>query len=309
MRYDSIIIGGGPAGMAAAVYFARQRLKFALVTEMIGGQALLSADVENYLGFHLLDGMKLVEKFREHLNDYREAFDLLEGDRIASIGVIPGGFTVETSKKKTLETRTILIATGEKHRELGIPGEKAFYGRGVTYCATCDAPLYGGKDVVVIGGGNSAMEAALFLEKYAKSVSVMTVNEALAGDAVMKKSVERSEVIRVIGLAKATKIVGDDFVTGLEYETTDGKRTLLHVQGVFVEVGLVPVCDFTELVKKNKKGEIEVTIHNETNIPGIWAAGDVTNVTEKQVAVAVGEGSKASLSVIKWLQQHEAREA
>ncbi|MFA5129414.1 MAG: FAD-dependent oxidoreductase [Patescibacteria group bacterium] len=305
MQYDSVIIGGGPAGMAAAVYFARQKMKFALISENIGGQALMSADVENYLGFHLMDGVALIEKFKEHLNDYKKDFDLIEGERVTALSVINGGFSVKTSKDRIIETRTVLITTGEKHRELGVPGEKAFYGRGVTYCATCDAPLYGGKDVAIVGGGNSAMQAVLFLEKYAKSMTVFTVNEGLTGDAIMLKKIQQSEKVRVIGKSKITKILGDAFVSGLEYEDRDGKKQLLETQGVFIEIGLVAECDFTQLLKKNKKGEIEVTIHNETNIPGIWSAGDVTNVTEKQIAVAVGEGSKASLNIIQWLQQHE----
>lgn len=300
---DSVIIGGGPAGLAAAVYLARQKVSFALITQIFGGNAIWSADVENYLGFHLLDGSHLVEKFREHLKDYEGMFQLIEGDQIATLEQIPGGFKLKTAKNVELESKTVLIATGEKHRELNIPGEKAFYGRGVTYCATCDAPLYRGKDVVVVGGGNSAMEAAMFLEKYAKSVTILTVNEKLTGDAIYRKKIESSEQIRILTKAKASKILGDSFVSGLEYEQSDGTKKLLDVQGIFIEIGLIPVSDFVSFVKKSNGGEILVNEHNETNVNGVWAAGDVTNVTEKQIAIAVGEGSKAALRVIKWLQQ------
>jgi alkyl hydroperoxide reductase subunit F len=300
---DSIIIGGGPAGLAAAVYFARQKLSFALVTPLFGGNAVWSADIENYLGFHILDGVHLVEKFREHLKDYEGMYQLLEGDKVISVEQITGGFKVKTEKNAKLETKTVLIVTGEKHRELNIPGEKEFYGRGVTYCATCDAPLYNGKDVVVVGGGNSAMEAALFLEKYAKSVTILTVNDQLSGDAMYRKKIETSQIMHVIAKAKASKILGDSFVSGLEYESDGGAKTILPTQGIFVEIGLVPVSDFVSFVNKDKMGQILVNEHNETNVSGVWSAGDVTNVTEKQIAVAVGEGSKAALRIIKWLQQ------
>ena len=301
MIYDAIIVGGGPAGLAAAIYLARQKVTFALIAPMIGGQTLWSSDVENYLGFHLLDGSALVAKFKEHLKDYVDAFDLKEGESAEKVERMPSGFRVKTDNG-SYEARSLLVATGEKHRELGIPGEKAFYGRGVTYCATCDAPLFRDKDVAVVGGGNSAMDAALFLEKYAKSIIILTVNEAIAGDAVMVKKVLASPKIRVIGKAKATRVFGDSFVTGLAYER-EGKAETADVEGLFVEIGLVPVSDFIDFVDKDKIGQIVVNVHNETSVPGVFAAGDVTNVTEKQIAVAVGEGSKAALSLIKWLQR------
>jgi NADH-dependent peroxiredoxin subunit F len=302
MLYDAIIVGGGPAGLAAAVYLARQKVSFALIAPAVGGQPLWSSDVENYLGFHLLDGATLVAKFKEHLKDYEGAFDLKEGECVEKIERTSKGFSVKTGKG-AYEAKTVLIATGEKHRELGIPGEKAFYGRGVTYCATCDAPLFREKDVAVIGGGNSAMDAALFLEKYAKSILMLTVNDALAGDAVMMKKVLASPKIRVAANAKATRVFGDAFVNGIEYEA-GGKRETADVEGLFIEIGLVPVSEFIDFVEKDKIGQIIVSVHNETSVPGVFAAGDVTNVTEKQIAVAVGEGSKAALSMIKWLQRN-----
>ncbi len=303
MKYEAMIIGGGPAGLAAAIYFARQKLAFIMIADAIGGQAAWSSDVENYLGFHLVDGMHLVDKFREHLNDYKDSFVLWEGQRIAELVAIEGGFRAKTEKGDTCDARTVLIATGEKHREIGAPGEKAFYGRGVTYCATCDAPMYAGKDTVVVGGGNSAMEAALLLEKYAKSVSIILVNDALKGDEMYKQRILSSKMIRVIPNAKTTRIFGDTFVNGLEYEMQGGAREILDVQGVFIEIGLVPASDFVSIVKKDKWNQILVNERNETSVSGIWAAGDVTNITEKQIAVAVGEGSKASLQLIKWLQK------
>ena len=186
---DSVIIGGGPGGLAAAIYLARQKLDFVLVSDNIGGQTLWSSEVENYLGFHLIDGQHLVDKFKEHLNDYKQAFELKDGARVASVEKGEEGFVVKTEKGEEIQTKTVLIATGEKHRKLNIPGEDAFYGRGVTYCATCDAPLFRDKEVVVVGGGNSAMESSLFLEKYATHITILTINDALTGDEIMKKKI------------------------------------------------------------------------------------------------------------------------
>lgn len=301
--YDVIIIGGGPAGLAAAIYLARQKMKFILLAGDVGGQTLLSSEVDNYLGFHLIDGVQLVGEFKKHLADYKDAFELREGEAVTKAEAIDGGFRV-TTDKGSYDARTVLVATGEKHRELNVPGEKELYGRGVTYCATCDAPLFGGKDVTVVGGGNSAMDAALFLEKYATHVTIMTVNKELSGDAVMKNKCVTSQKISVISNAKALRILGleQNRVTGIEYQTADGSAQTKATDGVFIEIGLVPVSGFIDIVQKDRWGQIVVDKYNATSVPGIWAAGDVTDVTEKQIAVAAGEGSKAALQIIKWFQ-------
>lgn len=305
--YDVVVVGGGPAGLAAAIYLARQKMNFVLITKEVGGQTLLSSDVENYLGFHLLDGAAMVAKFREHLKDYESAFTLKENESATGIERTQDQFIVRTDKA-SYETKTVLIVTGERHRQLNVPGEKEFYGKGVTYCATCDAPLFDNKAVAVIGGGNSAMESALFLEKYATHTTILTINEKLTGDSTLQKKVTASPKITIITKAKTTKIMGETFVTALEYTDASGAPHTLQTQGVFIEIGLVPVSEFATLVKKNKWGEILVNQHNETSAPGIWAAGDVTNITEKQIAVAVGEGSKAALQMIRWFSRHEGRD-
>lgn len=301
--YDVIVIGGGPAGLAASIYFARQKFHFALFAGMLGGQTLLSSEIDNYLGFQLIDGASLVKKFREHLMEYAEEIELHEGENVDRVEKANAHFRV-TTKKGSYEARTVFIATGEEHRKLNVPGEKEFYGKGVTYCATCDAPLFRGKEVAVVGGGNSAMESALLLTKYATRVHIINLNASLMGDAVVMKRVLSNSLITVHSETKTTKILGDAFVTGLEYEKK-GMLDVLQVQGVFIEIGLIPVSGFIDIVRKDKWGQIEVDGRNQTSVEGIWAAGDVTNVTEKQIAVAVGEGSKASLEIIKWLQQHE----
>lgn len=303
---DVIVIGGGPAALAAAVYLARQKISFAMFASELGGMALWSSDVENYLGFHLLDGVALIKRFQDHLSDYKDAFALHDQESVTALEKIDNGFRV-TTDKGVHEARTILIATGEKPRHLDIPGEKAFYGKGLTYCANCDAPLFGGKNVTVVGGGNSAMDAALFLEKYASHVTLVTVNAALMGDKVMKQRCETSPKMTIIANTKTVGVKGDAFVSHIELEGADGVRQTLPTQGIFIEVGLVPSSQFLgTFVEKNKWGEVVIDKHNQTSVPGVWAAGDVTDVTEKQIAVAVGEGSKAALQIIKWLATNPA---
>ncbi|MFA5935682.1 MAG: FAD-dependent oxidoreductase [Patescibacteria group bacterium] len=301
--YDVVILGGGPAGLAAAVYFARQKLKFALLTKDIGGYALLSDDVENYLGFHLLNGMELVKKFQEHLKDYEGQFELKEGEPASKVEKMKGGFLV-TTEKGAYETRTILIATGTTHRKLNVPGEDLLYGKGVTYCANCDAPLFKDKKVFVVGGGNSAMDAALFLEKYTTGIVIVTVNANLGGDALIKEKILSSKNISVLTGTKTAQIVGSTRVTGISLVGPDGKERLESAEGVFIEIGLQPITDFIQIVEKDKAGQIVIDKHNQTSVEGIYGAGDVTDVTEKQIAVAVGEGSKAALQIIAWLQKN-----
>ncbi|MDQ7814932.1 MAG: FAD-dependent oxidoreductase [Patescibacteria group bacterium] len=298
--YDVIIIGGGPAGMAAAIYLARQKMNFLMLTGDLGGKTLWSADVENYLGFHMVNGVELVGSFKRHLEDYKDQFKLEEGELVERIVKVEGGFNVVTPKSE-YQTKTVLIATGEENRKLNIPGEKEFYGKGVTYCATCDGPLFAGKTVHVIGGGNSAMDAALLLEKYATHVTIVSANPELRGDEVMKNKCLSSPKIEVFGGTKTTKIFGDQFVTGVGLIGPDGVERIEETQGIIVEIGLIPVSGFIDFVEKDNWSQIVVDKHCRTSEQGIWAAGDVTDVSEKQIAVAVGEGSKAALDMIKYL--------
>ena len=289
--------------MAAAVYLARQKFSFLILTGDVGGQALLSDDVENYLGFHLMNGVQLIEQFKKHLADYKEYFETRTGEEVSKIEKMDGGFRVTTGKG-TYETKTVLIATGTKHRKLHVPGEDALYGHGVTYCANCDSPLFKDKIVYVIGGGNSAMDAALFVEKYATQVVMVNLNPELQGDEVMKSKIAQSHKIKVYASTKTTKIVGSTSVTGIGLMGPDGQEREEKTDGVFIEIGLAPVTDFIDFVSKDSHQQIIVDKLTVTSVEGVWAAGDVTDVTEKQISVAVGEGSKASLEIIKYLQTH-----
>lgn len=300
--YDVIILGGGPAGLAAAVYLARQRLRFLVLTENVGGQTLWSSDVENYLGFHLLDGLELVKRFRQHLKDYEAFFELHENEPATKVARIIGGFSVVTAKG-TYTTRTLLVATGTKHRTLDVPGEKELYGHGVTYCATCDAPLFAGKRVMVVGGGNAAMDAALFTAKYASQVTLATINPELRGDAGLIKQCLSHPKIKLLPSVKTMAIQGEKTVTGVRLSQADGQERIQSVDGVFIEIGTVPVAKCVDFVAKDQAGEVIVDKSNATDVEGVWAAGDVTDIPSKQIAVAVGEGSKAALSIIAYLQR------
>jgi len=298
--YDLIIIGGGPAGLAAAVYAARQKIKFCVVTKDIGGQTRWSSDVENYLGFHLVSGEQLVEKFQEHIRDYK--IELKESE-VKEIKKKDSCFIVVT-EKENLETKTILIASGKKPRMLNVPGEKEFRGRGISYCATCDAPLFRDKKVAVIGGGNAALDAALLLEKYCSKVYLITINEKMMGDELLVEKATKSKKIEIITKANTKEIKGNKFVKSIVIETNGSKKEL-KVEGVFIEIGSIPSVDFDKLTEKNKWNEIvihsENYISNQTSVPGIFAAGDCTDVPEKQIIVAAGEGVKAVLGVFKYL--------
>ncbi|MDO8741056.1 MAG: FAD-dependent oxidoreductase [Candidatus Woesearchaeota archaeon] len=295
--HDLIIIGAGPAGMSAAVYAARNKLDFLVISKDIGGQAAWSSDVENYIGYQFITGAELTQKFEEHVKKYNVK---IINDEIVELRKPNSIFEIKTKNNKTYLTKTIIIASGKKPKMLNIPGEKEFRGKGVTYCAVCDAPLFAGKDVAVIGGGNSALDAALQLTKYANKIYVINIAGKLGGEKVLMQKVEKNRKVIVLNNSKIVEISGDKFVTGIKAEQ-DKKIKTLNVQGIFIEIGLVPETDFADIAKKNEFGEIIIDQSARTNIPGIFAAGDVTNTPEKQIVVAAGEGAKAALGVIKYL--------
>ncbi|MBM3249669.1 MAG: thioredoxin-disulfide reductase [Candidatus Omnitrophica bacterium] len=298
--YDLIIIGAGPAGITAGVYAARKNMDLLVVTGDIGGQAAVSGDIENYTGYQFITGPELAAKFEEHIHNY--AVTVKENESVRELRK-SGDKVIVVSDKETYEARSVIIASGKRSRELNVPGEKEFKNKGLTYCATCDAPLFRGKDVAVIGGGNSALDAVLQLTKIARSIYLININPALGGDAVMRQKVLGSPNAKVLNNAQTTAITGDSMVSGIRVKC-DGREEVLPVQGIFVEIGLVPNSDFAKDIEKNDLGEIKINCRNETNIPGIFAAGDVTDVPEKQIIIAAGEGSKACLSAFRYLAEH-----
>jgi alkyl hydroperoxide reductase subunit F len=299
--YDLIIIGAGPAGITAAVYAARKRLNTLVITGDIGGQAAWSGDIENYTGYQFITGPDLAAKFEEHLRKYDIV--LKEGEFAQSLRKTGDVISVTTANGQ-YEGRTVIIACGKRTRELQVTGEKEFKNKGLTYCATCDGPLFGGKDVTVIGGGNSALDAALQLIAIANKVYVVNIAPELGGDAVMREKVESSSKVTVFNNSRVIEIIGDRMVNAIKISTPQGEKKLA-VTGVFVEIGLMPNTEFLEGIEKNKLNEIKITNRNETNMPGVFAAGDVTDVPEKQIVIAAGEGSKAALSAFRYLAQHK----
>ena len=295
--YDVIIIGAGPAGITAAIYAVRKKVETLIITKDIGGQTALSGDVENYTGYQFISGPELVLKFEEHLRKFNIA--LKENEAVREIAKIGGIIQVKTDKC-LYEAKSIIIASGKRSRELNVPGEKEFKNKGLTYCATCDGPLFSNKDVAIIGGGNSALDAAVQLMRIANKVYIINIAPELTGDAVMREAVEGSDKVSIFNNTRVEEVLGDRMVSAIRIKKED-KESLLSVQGVFVEIGLIPNSDFTSGIDKNNSGEIIVNSHNETNIPGIFAAGDVTDVPEKQIVIAAGEGAKAALGIFKYL--------
>ncbi len=291
------IVGAGPAGITAAIYASRKRLETLVISKDIGGQAALSGDVENYTGYQFITGPELALKFEEHLKKFD--ITLKEGESVIELSKSGDLVRVKTDKG-IYEARSAIIASGKRSRELGCPGEREFKNKGLTYCATCDGPLFGGKDVAVIGGGNSALDAAIQLIKIANKIYLVNVTASLTGDPVMREIVEASPKVTILNNARVSAILGDTLVHSIRVNRAD-KEELLAVKGVFVEIGLIPNSEFLRGVEKNNLGEIKVNSYNETNVPGIFAAGDVTDVPEKQIVIAAGEGSKAALGVFRYL--------
>ncbi len=226
---------------------------------------------------------------------------LKEGEAVVSLE--KNGNIIRTKTDKDLyEAKTAIIASGKRSRELGVSGEKEFKNKGLTYCATCDGPLFAAKKVAIIGGGNSALAAALQLIKIASHVYLIDINPSLGGDAIMREKVTSSQNVSIMNDTTVSAIIGKDMVTSLKVRTRGAEKTIA-VEGVFVEVGLMPNSEFAKDIEKNNMGEIKVNSYNETNIPGIFAAGDVTDVPEKQIIIAAVEGSKAALSAFRYLSQ------
>ncbi len=296
---DVAIIGAGPAGMTSAVYIARKKLKTAIVSKDIGGQVAWTMGIENYLGFQYVTGRELTQKFQEQVQQYPIPIML---DEVREIKRTDIGFSLETAGGRSIAAKSVIIATGKRPRELGLPKEKDLLGHGVSYCATCDASFFEGKRVVVCGGGNSAVTAAIDLSKIASNVYIVSRSPWRA-DGILVEKADQMEILQKRIGYDVLEILGDKKVTGLRVrDQKTGREETLEVDGVFIEVGLDPNTEFVKgLLKLNKFGEIIVDCMCNTDIPGIYAAGDVTEVHEKQIVVAAGEGAKAALSAYEYL--------
>ena len=300
--YDLMIIGGGPAGLSASVYAARKRLKALLVSGDIGGQVNWTLGIENYLGYQFIEGPELISKFHDQVSQF--PIEQKIGYKISRLEKIDGGFEAISEAGDKYQTKTLILATGKRPRQLNVPGEKELTGRGVTYCAICDGPLFSGQRVVVVGGGNSALEAALDMVKIAEHVDLVSLTP-LTGDAVLIEKLGEAKNLSIFTEYQTEKIEGKDFVEGMVIkDLKSGQSKRLKVTGVFIEIGLVPNSELVSgFIKLNKWGEVPVNRSCETEIPGLYAAGDVTDAPEKQILVAAGEGAKAALQAHHYLQR------
>ena len=299
-RYDVIIVGGGAAGLTAALFASRRALKTLVLSQDIGGQASTTASIENYPGIDFTDGLELMNKFRSQAEKHGATVILSEVQLIENTP--DGRFTVGTSGQ-TYESDAVILAYGLTHRHLGVPGEEALIGKGVTYCATCDAPLYKSKKVVVVGGGNSAMDAALLLSKLASEVSIIATKEEFRGEHVLIERLLATPNIKPYMNGVVTEIRGQDKVTGVSF-TSNEQPFSVDVDGVFVEIGFtVNPALVRGIVELDQKNQVIVNpTDNSTSVPGVFAAGDVTSVNQKQIIISAGEGAKAALGVYQYLQ-------
>ncbi len=300
--YELLIIGGGPAGMTAAVYSARKQVKTLLISNDLGGQLLLTADIENYMGYQYISGNELTEKFRSQMEQF-PIVDIILRDSVEELTEQNDQFVAKTANGREYSATTVIIASGKRYRPLGAAGEQELVGRGVSYCATCDAPLFKGKDVVVVGGGNSGLTAVNELVTIANKVYLVNVAPDLQADPILIERVKDAENLVRLMSHDVIDIQGEDVVTGVTVKSVETQETReLPVQGVFIEIGLLPNSEFVkDFVQLSSRDEIVVDCSCRTSVPGVFGAGDVTTVPEKQICVAIGEGSKAALGAYKYL--------
>lgn len=300
--HELMIIGGGPAGLAASVYTARKKLQTLLISVDIGGQVNTTFNVENYLGYQFIEGPELIDKFYAQVSQF--PIDQKIDTRISRLSRISAGFEAISEKGESFQSNAVVFTTGKRPSKLNVPGEAEFAGKGVTYCAICDGPIFAGQKVAVIGGGNSALEAALDMTKIAEYVNLISLTP-LTGDAILVDKLAKAKNITILTRHQIKEIKGNSFVEEVVIKDMDrGGEKHLEVTGVFVEVGLIPNSEpVKDLIKLNARLEVPVTCNCETEVPGLYAAGDVTNVPEKQIVIAAGEGAKAALQAHRYLQR------
>ncbi|HNS91669.1 MAG TPA: alkyl hydroperoxide reductase subunit F [Thauera sp.] len=304
--FDVLVVGGGPAGAAAAIYAARKGIRTGVVAERFGGQVMDTMAIENFISVKYTEGPKLVAALEEHVKEYE--VDVMNLQRVAA--VVPGEnlHEVKMENGASLKAKTVIVATGARWREMNVPGEKEFRGKGVAYCPHCDGPLFKGKRVAVIGGGNSGVEAAIDLAGVVAHVTLLEFADDLRADAVLQKKLYSLPNVSVIKSAQTTEVTGTDKVNGLVYKDRNTEQVhRVELEGIFVQIGLLPNTDFLKgTVELSRFGEVIVDAKGQTSVPGIFAAGDCTTVPYKQIIIAMGEGSKASLSAFDHLIRSSA---
>lgn len=298
--YDVIIVGAGAAGLTAAVYTCRKKLKTAVISIDIGGQTNLTNHIENYPGTGPMSGPELMQRFQNEAIGF--GAEIIMG-KVDKVDKTEKGFKVHLANEEEYESKALILAYGKVPRSLGIEGEERFFGRGISTCVTCDAPLYKNRETIVIGGGNSAVEGALELATIARKVYLVHRRDTFRADEVTVEKLKENNNIELVLNSVGTKVIGDKNVDGMEVENIVTKeRKTLKVDGIFIEIGYIVDTSFvSHLVKVNDKKEIIVDERGNTSCPGIFAAGDITPVPYKQTVIAAGEGSKAALECYKWL--------
>ena len=303
--YDVLIVGSGPAGAAAAVYSARKGIRTGLMGERFGGQVLDTVDIENYISVPKTEGQKLAGALKAHVSDYDvDVIDSQSASRLVPAAVEGGLHQIETASGAVLKARSIIIATGAKWRNMNVPGEDQYRTKGVTYCPHCDGPLFKGKRVAVIGGGNSGVEAAIDLAGIVEHVTLLEFAPEMKADQVLQDKVRSLKNVDIVLNAQTTEVKGDGSkVTGLEYrDRVSGDVHSVQLSGIFVQIGLLPNTTWLEgAIERNRMGEIIIDAKCETSVKGVFAAGDCTTVPYKQIIIATGEGAKASLSSFDYL--------
>ena len=296
--YDVVIVGAGPAGLTAGVYCARKMLNTIIISENIGGQALESWAIENYMGYRIIAGEDLMKKFEEQVRTLNIRLEL---DKVTAITKDDGLFTLSTVSGNTLKAKAVILTQGNRPKKLGVANEEQYLGRGLSICSTCDGPLYKGKLVAVVGGGNSALQTAVEMSDIAKSVSLI-VRSTIRADPVYLEKLKEKKNITVHTGAHVSALQGEKFLSGITIKDEQGKEQTISLDGVFIEIGWLPNTDMVEnLVELNGKKEIIVDINGHTSIPGIYAAGDVTSVKSKQIVIASGDGAKAALEAFEYI--------
>lgn len=305
---DLIIIGGGPAGIAAGVYAARKQLNTVLITEEVGGQSVVSDGIENWIGTAKITGADLAKNLQSHIEAVRNAHvELVLTERVTKLEKTGESFTATTASGKTSEAKAVLVASGAGRRKLNVPGAEKFENKGVTYCASCDGPLFSGMDVAIVGGGNAGFETAAQLLAYTKSVTLLHRHEDFKADPVTVQKISNHPNMRIVRSAEPTEVHGEQFVTGLSYlDKVSGETKNLAVSGVFVEAGVIPNTTFLDtLLPLDAVKRVPIDPRNQrTSVEGVWAAGDCTDELYHQNNIAAGDGVKALEDIYLWVKMH-----
>ena len=301
--FDVLVVGGGPAGASAAIYAARKGIRTGLVAERFGGQVSDTVGIENFISVPYTEGPKLVAHLEEHVKEYD--VDVMKTQKAVAVRKTDSGLTeVELANGAVLAGKSVILATGARWREMNVPGEQEYKAKGVCFCPHCDGPLFKGKRVAVIGGGNSGIEAAIDLAGLVEHVTVLEFSDVLRADAVLVKKAEATANIDIIKMAMTTEVIGDgERVTAIKYQDRNtGESHVIELAGIFVQIGLVPNTEFLKgTVELTERGEIIIDGHGQTNVPGVFAAGDCTNVAYKQIIISMGAGATAALGSFDYL--------